>query len=70
MEVGTDGLVSTSARNPSVGYPYRDVIVQANGNPFTYVSSNPETEFIVVPQTATVSFDFRDMKYLSNKKRF
>ena len=45
MTVGTDGLASTGPRRPDVGYPYRDVIIEANGNPFTYVSSNPETEF-------------------------
>lgn len=49
------------------GYGYRDVIVPPSYKPFSYVSTNPETEFSVMDtDRVIVSFDFRDMKYLSN----
>jgi hypothetical protein len=49
------------------GYKYRDVLASPSYNPFSYVSVNPETEFSVMDtDKVIVSFDFRDMKYLSN----
>ena len=39
-------------------------------NLLSQVSSTPETEFTVPKSSVSVNFDFRDMKYLSNKKRF
>jgi len=49
------------------GYKYRDVLSSPSYNPFSYVSVNPETEFSVMDtDKVIVSFDFRDMKYLSN----
>jgi len=47
-QVTSEGLIQSSNSNSNgedVGYPYRDVVKQANGSPFTYVSSSPETEF-------------------------
>lgn len=57
-------------RDPLVGYPYRDVIKAPNFNTLSQVSSAPETEFAVENANVNVYFDFRDMKYLSNKKQF
>ena len=49
------------------GYKYRDILAPPSYNPFSYVSVNPETEFSVMDtDKVIVSFDFRDMKYLSN----
>ena len=58
-----------------MGYPYRDVIREANVNSLSQVSSSPETEFVVGgddedKEEVVVSFQFRDMKYLSNKHSF
>ena len=54
----------------TVGYPYRDVIQEPNVNSLSQVSADPQIEFEEVKIDAKVSFDFRDMKYLSNKKTF
>ena len=70
MQMSADGLVNM-ATEPDVGYPYRDVIDEPNGDPFTYVSSSPETEFALEETISVrVDFNFRDMKYLSNKHTF
>jgi len=49
------------------GYQYRDVVTPAKYNPFKYLSQNPDTKFsIMAPTSATLKFEFFDMKYLSN----
>lgn len=56
-----------------VGYPYRDVIKPASFNPLSNVSADPETEFRVLSDNAAsvqVTFQFRDMKYLSKQTPF
>jgi len=65
----TDMGLTTTNKSPKVGYPYRDVVKEPNMNTLSQVSSQPETEFAIDDDTATVCFDFRDMKYLSAKKR-
>ena len=64
-QVDENGLTTTNTA-PRLGYQYRDVVKDPNVNTLSQVSSQPETEF-EVEQTvkAKVSFDFRDMKYLS-----
>lgn len=66
----TENGLTTNNRAPKVGYPYRDVIRQPSANQLSQVSSSPETEFTVESSPVNVYFDFRDMKYLSVKKRF
>ena len=70
QQVTTNGLVDME-KGPRVGYQYRDVIKEASVSPSTLVSSSSaETEYAVNGVAATVQFDFRDMKYLSQKKSF
>ena len=59
-------------REESVGYPYRDVIVEATYNPAMQVTPEPESEFTINDEAndIVVSFDMRDMKYLSHKRSF
>jgi len=46
------------------------VVISPSYNPFSYVSTNPETEFSVLDtDQVIVSFEFRDWKYLSNVKK-
>lgn len=67
QQINATGLATVN-REPLVGYPYRDVIKAPSVNILSQVSSAPETEFAVDNAPVTVYFDFRDMKYLSNKK--
>ena len=74
-QIVQDGGLTTASKEPRVGYPYRDVIREANVNSLSQVSSSPETEFVVGgddddKEEVVVSFQFRDMKYLSNKHSF
>ena len=52
-----------------MGYPYRDVIREADKNVLKHVSQSPETEFMAAANEETIStevkLEFRDMKYLS-----
>ena len=65
-----NGMVTM--REESVGYPYRDVIVEATYNPAMQVTPEPESEFTINDEAndIVVSFDMRDMKYLSHKRSF
>ena len=70
QQIETTGLVSMATGN-DVGYPYRDVIQSPNMDTQTQVSASSEIEFLEVATTpARVTFDFRDMKYLSAKEPF
>lgn len=69
QQVQENGLTTTN-RAPKVGYPYRDVIREPNVTILSQVSSLPEIEFTVEQVPVNIFFDFRDMKYISNKKRF
>ncbi len=60
-----------SIKEESTGYPYRDVIKEATYNPIMQVASEPDSEFKAVnADSVLVSFDMRDMKYLSHKTSF
>ena len=49
------------------GYDYRDVTKSPEYNPFSYVATNPETQFSILEhQEYVVQFELRDFKYLSN----
>jgi len=67
--IETTGLVSMS-EGDSVGYPYRDIVQAPSLDSQTQVSASPEIEFAEEAVKASVTFDFRDMKYLSHKQPF
>ena len=60
-----DGLVDS--KDVKTGYPYRDVVQEPSFSAFTLVTQESESEFSLIgdEEGITVSFQLRDMKYLS-----
>ena len=66
-QMDTDGQMAAVKETEFTGYQYRDVVTPAKYNPFKYLSQNPDTKFsVMAPTSATLKFEFFDMKYLSN----